>query len=116
MTGLDAIVTFERAEGFCVVEKLGEARGEAVCQRNLLRSTFRTLGAFIGLGPLDYLTDAERVRGECIGALVAHAARLGANGVLGLRFEALEEGDGTTRVRAVGEAVLLDPPPRGAAP
>ena len=51
------------------------------------------------------------MRGECINALLADAARLGANGVVGLHFEALEQSDGATRVRAVGEAVLLDPEP-----
>jgi uncharacterized protein YbjQ (UPF0145 family) len=111
MTGLESIVTFERVEGFRVVERFGEAHGEAVCPRNLLRSVFRTVGALIGLAPLEHLTDAERIRGECINALLADASRLGANGVVGLHFEAVEQQDGATRVRAYGEAVLLDPAP-----
>ena len=111
MTAPEAIVTFERVEGFRVVARFGQARGEAICPRNVLRATFRTIGAFIGLAPLEYLTDAERVRGECISALMADAARRGANGGVGLHFEALEQSDGATRVRAVGEAVLLDPEP-----
>lgn len=114
MTAPEAIVTFDRIDGFRVVERFGEARGEAVCPRNVLRATFRTIGAFIGLAPLEYLTDAERARGDCIAALLADAARLGANGIVGLHFEAIEQNDGGTRVRAIGEAVLLDPAPGGA--
>jgi uncharacterized protein YbjQ (UPF0145 family) len=110
----EAIVTFESAEGFRVLQRLGEARGEARCARNILRATFRSIGAFIGLAPLEYLTDAERARGECLAALLAHAAQLGANGILGLRFEAVESIDGT-HVRAIGDAVLLDPAPGASA-
>ncbi len=111
MTVPEGIVTFERADGFRIVEHFGEARGEAVAPRNVLRATFRTIGAFIGLAPLEYLTEAERVRGECIAALLDDANRLGANGVVGLHFEAFEQSDGATRVRAFGQAVLLDPAP-----
>jgi uncharacterized protein YbjQ (UPF0145 family) len=110
MTSPEAVVTFDGAEGFRVLARYGQARGEALCPRNVLRATFRTIGAFIGLAPLEYLTDAERVRGECIAALLADAARLGANCVLNLHFEATEYGEGT-RVRAFGEAVLVDPAP-----
>jgi uncharacterized protein YbjQ (UPF0145 family) len=111
VTAFEAVVTFERVDGFEVVRRFGEVRGEAVCPRNVLRSTFRTIGALIGLAPLDHLSDAERVRGECLAALLADATRLGANGVVGLHFEAVEQNDGATRVRAFGEAVLLDPVP-----
>jgi uncharacterized protein YbjQ (UPF0145 family) len=113
MSALEAIVTFERVDGFQVVRRFGEVRGEATCQRNVLRSTFRTIGALIGIGPLDHLTDAERVRDECLSALLAEATRLGANGVVGLHFEAVEQADGATHVRAFGQAVLLDPAPGG---
>ena len=111
MTSPEAIVTFEGSDGFRVVERFGEVRGEAVCPRNILRSTFRTIGVLIGLAPLDHLTDAERVRGDCLTRLLTDASRLGANGVVGLHFEAVEQSDGGTRVRAFGEAVLLDPDP-----
>jgi uncharacterized protein YbjQ (UPF0145 family) len=112
MTAPEAVVTFDSADGFRVLARCGQARGEAICPRNVLRATFRTIGAFIGLAPLEYLTDAERVRGECITALLADAARLGGNCVLNLHFEAVEYGEGT-RVRAFGDAVLLEPVPGG---
>ena len=75
MIAPEAVVTFERLDGFRVVKSFGLTRGEAVCARSLLRSTFRSIGAFIGLAPIDYLTD------------------------------------GSTRVIAFGEAVLLEPQP-----
>ena len=36
---------------------------------------------------------------------------LGANGIVKLRFDAREQSDGSTRVAAYGEALLLDPAP-----
>jgi uncharacterized protein YbjQ (UPF0145 family) len=113
MIAPEAVVTFERPDGFRLVKSLGLVRGEAVCPRSLLRSTFRSLGAFIGLAPLDFLTDAERVRRDCLSVLIDSASKLGANGIVGLQFEAREESDGATRVLAFGEAVLLEPEPRG---
>ncbi|MFY9778978.1 MAG: heavy metal-binding domain-containing protein [Candidatus Baltobacteraceae bacterium] len=111
MIAPEAVVTFERLDGFRIVKSFGLASGEAICPRSLLRSTFRSIGAFIGIAPLDFLTDAERARSDCLSALLASASRLGANGVVGLQFEAREELDGSTRVFAFGEAVLLEPEP-----
>jgi len=111
MIAADAVVTFERPEGFVVVKSLGTAHGEAVAPRDRLRATFRTIGSFMGLGPIDYLTDAERARRASLAALVHHAERIGANGVVGLQFDASELVDGSTRVLAFGEAVLLEREP-----
>ena len=112
MIAPEAVVTFAQPEGFRVVKSLGLARAKAVRPRNLLRATFRSIGAFIGLVPLEFVTDAERARADAVAALLARAERLGANGVLRLHFETLEEPDGSTVVNAEGEAVVLDPAPR----
>jgi uncharacterized protein YbjQ (UPF0145 family) len=108
-----AVVTFEDVEGYRVVRTLGTAYGEAILPRNVLRATLRSVGAFIGLAPIDYLTDSERARGECVTSLLRSAERLGANGVVRLQFESLEMHDGATCLRAVGDAVWLEPQPRG---
>ncbi len=111
MIAPEAVVTFERPDGFVVLKSFGTARGEAVTSRNLLRATFRSLGSFIGFAPLDYPTQAERARAESLAALLGNAERMGANGIIGLQFDAREQGDGSTRVSAFGEAVLLEPQP-----
>ena len=105
----ESVVTFERPDGYRIVASYGNVRGEAITQRNFLRATFRSLGAFIGFTPIEYLTDAERGRTDCLKSLRESASRLGANGVVGVQFEASELSDGSTRVSAVGEAVLLEP-------
>ena len=107
----EAVMTFDVPDGFALVRSLGDVRAEAVVPRSLLRSTFRTLGTLIGLSPMDVLTDAERGRTEVLRTLLGTAYELGANGVVRLRFEAYERGDGSTHVSASGEAVVLDPAP-----
>jgi len=107
----EVVTTFERVEGFRVVRSFGYVYGQASRPRNVLKQTFRTIGALIGLAPVEYLTDAERARGESLEALLRKAETVGANGVMGLQFQASEGPDGATRVLAFGEAVLLEPAP-----
>lgn len=107
----EVVTTFERVEGYRVVRSFGYAYGQASRPRNVLRATFRSIGALIGLAPIEYLTEAERTRAESLSALLAKAETMGANGVLGLQFQASEGPDGATKVLAFGEAVLLDPSP-----
>ncbi len=104
-------MTFEAPSGFRIVRSFGTAYGRASRPRNVLRATFRSIGAFIGLAPLEFLTEAERARTDSLSELVAAAEGLGANGIVGLKFHASEQSDGSTRVLAFGEAVLLDPEP-----
>lgn len=108
---LEAVVTFDRIDGFDVLANLGIVCGEAVVPRNLYRATFRTLGSIVGTGAANYLTDAERARKRALEALLERARTLGANGIVKLRFATAERADGSTHVSARGEALLLDPAP-----
>ena len=107
----DAVTTFERIEGYRVVRSFGYAYGQASRPRNVLKQTFRSIGQLIGLAPVEYLTDAERTRADSLEVLLRKAEGMGANGVIGLQFQASEGPDGATRVLAFGEAVLLEPAP-----
>jgi uncharacterized protein YbjQ (UPF0145 family) len=107
----EAVTTFERVEGYRVLRSFGYVYGQASRPRNVLKQTFRSIGALIGLAPIEYLTDAERARTDSLEALLRKAESMGANGVMGLQFQASEGPDGATRVLAFGEAVLLEPAP-----
>ena len=78
MIAPDAVVTFEHVDGFRIVKSFGYAYGHAQRPRNILRATFRSIGAFIGLAPIEYLTDAERARTESLSALLEKAEAMGA--------------------------------------
>ncbi len=111
MLAPEAVTTFARVDGFRVVRSFGYVYGNANRPRNVLRATFRSLGALIGLAPMEYLTDAERTRTDSLQMLLEKAEAMGANSVLNLQFQASEGADGATRVLAFGEAVYLEPAP-----
>jgi len=112
----NAVTTFERIEGYRVVRSFGFAYGQASRPRNVLKQTFRSIGVLIGLAPVEYLTDAERARSDSLEELLEKAERMGANGIVGLQFQASEGPDGATRVLAFGEAVVLEPAPARESP
>jgi uncharacterized protein YbjQ (UPF0145 family) len=61
MIAPEAVVTFERLDGFVVVKSFGTAHGEAVTPRKRLRAAFRSIGSFMGFTP-DRLSDRRRTR------------------------------------------------------
>ncbi|MDQ6825938.1 MAG: YbjQ family protein [Candidatus Eremiobacteraeota bacterium] len=109
MVAPESVVTFGSVDGFRVVRSLGFACGVASRPRNMFRHTFRSIGAFIGLAAVEYLTDAERAREDSLMDLRSKANAIGANGIIKLQFEASETSDGATQVLARGEAVILEP-------
>jgi len=107
MIAKENLVTLDAPDGFRVAGSLGDVSGSATRPHSMLRATFRSIGAFIGLAPIEYLTDAERAREEALEALRANASALGADAVIKIQFEALEDDGGITEVIARGEAVRL---------
>ncbi len=64
-------------------------------------------------GNITLLTDlCERTRAESFELMLQHAAQLGANGVVGIRYDATEVMQGVTEVLAYGTAVLVEPAPK----
>ncbi len=106
MIARDAIVTLEKIEGFRIVRTLGYVHGQATRPRDMVRATFRSIGAFIGLAPVEYLTDAERAREEALEAMRKHAETIGANGIINVQFS-ITEGNEGTKVLCYGQAVIL---------
>ncbi len=109
MIAKEDLVTLDVPEGFRVLKSFGSVAGRATRPHNMLRATFRSIGAFIGLAPIEYLTDAERAREEALEQVRIKASALGADAVIKIRFEAFEQPDGSTQVIAHGEAVRLAP-------
>lgn len=108
MIARDDVVTFDHLDGYRTLQSFGFVSGAASRQRNRLRSTFRSLGMLIGLAAGEFLGDAEQLRGEALEALRASADRLGANAVVGLQFYVSEGADGSCKVVAFGQAVLVN--------
>ena len=115
MIARDDVVTFDHLEGYRTVRALGFVSGSASRPRNRLRSTFRSLGMLIGLSAGEFLGDAEQLRGDALDALRRNADALGANAVVGLQFYVSENDDGSCKVVAFGQAVVVEKAAEGIA-
>jgi uncharacterized protein YbjQ (UPF0145 family) len=114
MIARDDLVTLAEVEGYRTVRVFGYASGVASRPRNRLRSTFRSLGMLIGLAAGEFLGDAEQLRSDALEALRRRADSMGANAVVGLQFYVSEGADGSCKVVAFGQAVLVDKRDEGA--
>ena len=78
----------------------------------MARAVFGTIGASIQTifgGNITLFTElCEKTRGEAFDMMVAHAEKIGANAVIGVRYDATEVMDGVTEVLCYGTAVVAD--------
>jgi uncharacterized protein YbjQ (UPF0145 family) len=58
-------------------------------------------------------TMCERARSEAFDILLAHAQHVGANAVVGIRYDATEIMSGVTEVLCYGTAVVVEPSAHG---
>ncbi|MBX7218890.1 MAG: YbjQ family protein [Blastocatellia bacterium] len=96
-------------EGFRVVRTLGVVRGITVRSRSLFGTIGAGLQTLVG-GNITILTNlCEQARTEAFEIMVLHAAEIGANAVIGMRYDATEIMQGVTEVLAYGTAVVVEP-------
>ena len=100
--------TFE-LQGFRVTRTLGLVRGITVRSRSILGTIGAGLQTIIG-GNITLLTNlCEKTREESFELMMQHAAQLGANAVIGMRYDACEVMQGVTEVLCYGTAVVVEP-------
>lgn len=102
------IVTTNDAPGYRVVKTLGLVRGITVRSRNALSDMVGGLQSMLGGRVGAYVKLAEASRAEALQELVDHAQAMGANAVIGMRYEANEIMEGVTEVLAYGTAVVVE--------
>lgn len=103
------IVTTNDAPGYRVVRTLGLVRGITVRSRNAISDMIGGLQSMLGGRVGAYVKLAETSRAEAYDELVSHAQQMGANAVIGMRYEANEIMEGVTEVLAYGTAVVVEP-------
>jgi uncharacterized protein YbjQ (UPF0145 family) len=96
-------------DGYRVLKTFGVVRGIIVRSRSLFGSLGASLQTLVG-GNITLLSDlCERTRGEAFDMMLEHAGELGANAVIGVRYDATEIMQGVTEVLCYGTAVFVDP-------
>jgi uncharacterized protein YbjQ (UPF0145 family) len=96
-------------DGYRVVKNLGVVRGIIVRSRSIFGTIGAGLQTLVG-GNISIFTDlCEQTRQDALARMLEHAAGLGANAVIGLRYDATEIMQGVTEVLCYGTAVLIEP-------
>lgn len=95
-------------DGYRITKTLGVVRGLVVRSRSIVGNIgagFQTLfGGNISL----YTNLCERTRSDAFELMLKHAQQLGANAVIGIRYDATEVMAGVTEVLCYGTAVLVE--------
>jgi len=107
-TRLIATTTFT-VEGYRIAEYLGVVRGVTVRAPTISQGFFGGLRTIIGGQIQEYTDMCELARQQATQQMMAHARELGANGVVGIGYDASEIGTSATEVLCYGTAVRLEP-------
>ncbi len=96
-------------DGFQVKKTLGVVRGITVRSRSVIGTLGASLQTIVG-GNITLFTElCEKARADAFQQMLQHAEELGANAVVGIRYDANEVMQGVTEVLCYGTAVVVDP-------
>lgn len=103
------VTTAFELPGFRVVRNLGVVRGITVRSRSVFGTLGGSLQTLVG-GNISLFTQlCEKAREEAFEIMIQHASEIGANGIIGARYDANELMGGVTEVLAYGTAVIVQP-------
>ena len=95
--------------GYRVTRTLGIVRGIVVRSRSIVGTLGAGIQSLFG-GNITLWTEmCEHARQEAIDLMARHAEQMGANAVVGFRYDATEVSAGVTEVLAYGTAVVVEP-------
>ena len=96
--------TFE-LPGYRVTKSYGVVRGIIVRSRSIVGNIGASLQSIFGGNISIYTSLCERAREDAFNDMLTHAGQLGANAVVGVRYDATEISPGITEVLCYGTAV-----------
>ena len=95
-------------EGYRVTKTLGVVRGITVRSRSIFGTLGGSLQTLVG-GNITLFTElCEKTRAEAFELMLQHARQMGANAIVGVRYDATEVMNGVTEVLCYGTAVVLE--------
>lgn len=100
--------TFE-LPGYRVRQNLGVVRGIVVRSRNLFVNIGALVNSMVGGNITAWSNLCETTRRDAFEIMIQHASEIGANAIIGARYDATEVSSGATEVLAYGTAVIVDP-------
>jgi uncharacterized protein YbjQ (UPF0145 family) len=95
-------------DGYRIIQNLGVVRGIVVRSRSIVGNVGAKIQTLFGGNITLYTELCERTRADAFNQMIAHAREIGANGVIGIRYDATEISDGVTEVLCYGTAVRVE--------
>jgi uncharacterized protein YbjQ (UPF0145 family) len=102
------VTTAFTLEGFRVMRQLGIVRGITVRSRSVFGTIGGSLQTLVGGNISAFTKLCEQARAEAFEIMVQHASEMGANAIIGMRYDATELMSGVTEVLAYGTAVIVE--------
>lgn len=96
-------------EGHRIAQHLGVVRGIVVRSRSIVGNIGATFQTLFGGNITLYTELCEHARQDAFDLMRSHAAALGANAIVAMRYDANEVAAGVTEVLAYGTAVVIQP-------
>lgn len=104
----ECVTTAFELPGLRVERNLGVVRGIVVRSRSIVGTIGAGLQTLVG-GNISLFTElCERTRSEAFDLMIQHASDLGADAIIGARYDATEIMNGVTEVLAYGTAVTIE--------
>jgi uncharacterized protein YbjQ (UPF0145 family) len=101
------VTTAFEIDGYEIVKNLGVVRGITVRSRSIFGTIGAGLQTLVG-GNITLLSElCEKTRLEAFQLMIRHASEIGANAIVGARYDATEIMNGVTEVLAYGTAVVI---------
>jgi uncharacterized protein YbjQ (UPF0145 family) len=95
-------------DGYRITQNIGIVRGIIVRSRSIVGNIGARLQTLIGGNITLYTELCEHTRDDAFNQMIAHAQEVGANAVIGVRYDATEISDGVTEVLCYGTAVKIE--------
>lgn len=92
-----------------IVQNLGVVRGIVVRSRNIFATIGASLQTIVGGNITVWTSLCEQTREDAFEIMIQHATQVGANAVIGARYDTTEISQGVTEVLAYGTAVIVEP-------
>jgi uncharacterized protein YbjQ (UPF0145 family) len=102
------ITTALELPGFRIVENKGVVRGIVVRSRSVFGTLGASLQTLVGGDITLFSNLCEKTRQDAFLRLSEHAAEMGANAIISMRYDANELMQGVTEVLAYGTAVVVE--------
>ena len=103
------VTTAFELPNFRIVQNLGVVRGIVVRSRNVFATIGASLQTLVGGNITVWTTLCEQTRNDAFEIMIQHATEIGANAIIGARYDTTELSQGVTEVLAYGTAVIVEP-------